>query len=129
LEKRGLFFDSRRYDLAKVGRYKYNKKLDLSSRITNQIAFDNILNTETGEVIVEKGATITAELANEIQNSGINIVDVNVEDKKVRIIGNGTVDIKAFVDSKKIDIKEKVNYEVLKNILETSNGVLRFQED
>lgn len=116
-----LFFDPRRYDLAKVGRYKYNKKLDLSSRITNQIAFDNILNTETGEVIVEKGATITEELANEIQNAGINIVDVNVEDKKVRIIGNGTVDIKAFVDSKKIDIKEKVNYEVLKNILETTD--------
>ena len=106
-----LFFDPRRYDLAKVGRYKYNKKLDLSSRITNQIAFDNILNTETGEVIVEKGATITEEFANEIQNAGINIVDVNVEDKKVRIIGNGTVDIKAFVDSKKIDIKEKVNYD------------------
>ena len=105
-----LFFDPRRYDLAKVGRYKYNKKLDLSSRITNQIAFDNILNTETGEVIVEKGATITEELANEIQNAGINIVDVNVEDKKVRIIGNGTV-----------DIKEKVNYEVLKNILETTD--------
>ena len=116
-----LFFDPRRYDLAKVGRYKYNKKLDLATRITNQVAFDNILNEETGEVIVEKDSIITAELANEIQNAGINIVDVKVEDKKVRIIGNGTVDLKAFVDIKNTDIKEKVNYEVLKNILETTD--------
>ena len=116
-----LFFDPRRYDLAKVGRYKYNKKLDLATRITNKVAFDNILNEETGEVIVEKDSIITEELANEIQNAGINIVDIKVEDKKVRIIGNGTVDLKAFVDTKNIDIKEKVNYEVLKNILETTN--------
>ena len=116
-----LFFDPRRYDLAKVGRYKYNKKLDLATRITNKVAFDNILNEETGEVIVEKDSIITEELANEIQNAGINIVDIKVEDKKVRIIGNGTVDLKAFVDTKNIDIKEKVNYEVLKNILETTD--------
>jgi len=115
-----LFFDPRRYDLARVGRYKYNKKLDLATRIENRIAFDDILNTETGEVLVEKDTMISKEKAEEIQNAGINIVDIKLNDKKVRIIGNGTVDLKAYVDSDKIDIKEKVNYEVLKNILETT---------
>ena len=115
-----LFFDPRRYDLAKVGRYKYNKKLDLSSRIENKVAFDDIINSETGEVIVEKDTVISPEQANEIQNAGINIVDLKVNDKKVRVIGNGTVDLKAFVNSDEINIKEKVNYAVLKNILETT---------
>ena len=112
-----LFFDPRRYDLSKVGRYKYNKKLDLSSRIAKQVAFDDIINSETGEVIVEKDTVISEEQANEIQNAGINIVDLKVNDKKVRVIGNGTVDLKAYVDSDEINIKEKVNYAVLKNIL------------
>ena len=120
----GLFFDARRYDLAKVGRYKYNKKLSLAERITNQIAFDTIMNPETGEVFVEKDCQISREVAREIQNSGINIVDVKVEDKKVRVIGNGTVDIKAYVDPKiaeELKIKEDVNYEILKNILENTD--------
>ena len=116
-----LFFDPRRYDLSKVGRYKYNKKLDLSSRIAKQVAFDDIINNETGEVIVEKDTVISEEQANEIQNAGINIVDLKVNDKKVRVIGNGTVDLKAYVDSDEINIKEKVNYAVLKNILETTD--------
>ncbi len=116
-----LFFDPRRYDLSKVGRYKYNKKLDLSSRIAKQVAFDDIINSETGEVIVEKDTVISEEQANEIQNTGINIVDLKVNDKKVRVIGNGTVDLKAYVDSDEINIKEKVNYAVLKNILETTD--------
>ena len=115
-----LFFDPRRYDLSKVGRYKYNKKLDLSQRITNRVAFEDILNTETGEVIVEKDTVISKEQAEEIQNAGINIVDVKVNEKKVRIIGNGTVDLKAYVNNDKINVKEKVNYAVLKNILETT---------
>ena len=116
-----LFFDPRRYDLSKVGRYKYNKKLDLSSRIAKQVAFDDIINSETGEVIVEKDTVISEEQANEIQNAGINIVDLKVNDKKVRVIGNGTVDLKAYVDSDEINIKEKVNYAVLKNILEITD--------
>ena len=116
-----LFFDPRRYDLSKVGRYKYNKKLDLSSRIAKQVAFDDIINSETGEVIVEKDTVISEEQANEIQNAGINIVDLKVNDKKVRVIGNGTVDLKAYVDRDEINIKEKVNYAVLKNILETTD--------
>ena len=83
----GLLFDPRRYDLARVGRYKFNQKLSLATRITNQVAFADIINPETGEVLVEKDATISAEVAKEIQNSGINIVDVKVNDRKVRIIG------------------------------------------
>ena len=116
-----LFFDPRRYDLSKVGRYKYNKKLDLASRISNKVAFEDILNTETGEVIVEKDTIISKEKAEEIQNSGINIVDIKINDKKVRVIGNGTVDLKAFINNDEIKIKEKVNYAVLKNILETTD--------
>ncbi len=122
----GLFFDDRRYDLAKVGRYKYNKKLNLASRITNMVAYDDVINAETGELFVGKDEVITKEVAEEIQNSGINVVDIKHEDKKIRIIGNGTVDVKAFVsedvlkDVKAKQIKELVNYEVLKNILENT---------
>ncbi len=117
----GLFFDNRRYDLAKVGRYKFNKKLNLATRIQGHIAFDNIVNPETGEVLVEKDNMISKEKAVEIQNTGINIVDVKVDDKKVRVIGNGTVDIHAFVDIEDLDIKELVNYEILKNILDNTD--------
>ena len=118
----GLLFDPRRYDLARVGRYKFNQKLSLATRIANQIAFADIINPETGEVLVEKDATITESVAKEIQNSGINIVDVKVNDRKVRIIGNGTVDIHSVldIDFKDVVIKEEVNYEVLKNIIETT---------
>ena len=117
-----LFFDPRRYDLAKVGRYKFNKKLSLASRISGQVAYNDILNNETGEILVEKDNVITKEVAKEIQDLGINIVDVKVNDKKIRVIGNGTVDIHSYVDTEKlgIKIKELVNYEVLKNILENT---------
>ena len=83
----GLFFDDRRYDLAKVGRYKFNKKLSLSSRIAGQVAFEDIIDAETGEVFVEKDTVISEEVAENIRNAGINIVDIKVDDKKVRIIG------------------------------------------
>ena len=117
----GLFFDPRRYDLAKVGRYKFNKKLRLATRITGKVAFEDIVDTETGEVLVQKGSVITEEVAENIQNSGINIVDVNVDDKRVRIIGNGTVNIHKFlpnVDISDLHIKEYVNYSVLKSIID-----------
>ena len=123
----GLFFDDRRYDLARVGRYKYNKKLNLASRITNMVAYEDVINPETGELFVAKDEVITKDVATEIQNSGINVVDVKYEDKKIRIIGNGTVDIKAYVSEEVLrnvkakQIKELVNYEVLKNILENTD--------
>ena len=118
----GLFFDPRRYDLARVGRYKFNKKLGLAGRIANKISFADIINPETGEVLVEKDAIISKEMAKEIQNAGINIVDLKVNDKKVRVIGNGTVDIHDVLDIKfkDLEIKEEVNYEILKNIIETT---------
>ena len=110
----GLFFDDRRYDLAKVGRYKFNKKLSLSSRIAGQVAFEDIIDAETGEVFVEKDTVISEEVAENIRNAGINIVDIKVDDKKVRIIGNGTVNIHKVlpnVDLSDLHIKEYVNYE------------------
>ena len=114
----GMFFDARRYDLAKVGRYKYNLKLNLANRIQNRVSFEDIINPETGEIMVEKDAVISKEVAEEIQNAGINVVDIKIDDKKVRIIGNGTVDIKNFVnfDISDLGIKELVNYEVLTSI-------------
>ena len=117
-----LFFDPKRYDLAKVGRHKFNNKLSLAERITGQIAFDTISDGETGEIFVEKDEVISSEIAKQIQNSGINIVNVKVGDKKVTVIGNGTVDINNFVtvDLSDLHIKELVNYEVLKSILDTT---------
>ncbi|MDZ5726625.1 DNA-directed RNA polymerase subunit beta [Acetobacterium carbinolicum] len=117
-----MFFDDRRYDLAKVGRHKYNKKLSLSTRIAGQRAANTVVNPETGEVYVEEGEIITNDVAIDIQNTGINVVDVKVEDKIVRVIGNGFVDISAqdlAFDISDLDITENVCYEVLKEILES----------
>ena len=119
----GLFFDNRRYDLAKVGRYKFNKKLCLATRITGQVAYDDIVDPSTGEVLAEKNTKITAEVAEAIQDSGINIVDVLVDDQKVRVIGNGIVNIHKMlpnVDLSDLHFKEGVNYNVLKSIMDTT---------
>ena len=118
-----MFFDNRRYDLARVGRYKFNQKLGLANRIVGQIAFADIVDPETGEIFVSADETITEDVAEAIQNSGINIVDVKVEDQKVRVIGNGTVNIyKILPDFNfgKLHFKENVNYSVLKNILDNT---------
>ena len=119
----GLLFDPRRYDLAKVGRYKFNKKLSLATRITGRIAYEDIADPETGEVLVEKDNMITEDVAIAIQNTGINVVNVNVDGKKVVVIGNGTVNIHNMlpdVDLSDLHIKEMVNYEVLKSIIDTT---------
>ena len=119
----GLFFDERRYDLAKVGRFKFNQKLSLATRIAGKVAYEDIIDPSTGEVLVEKDSVISKEVAEEIQNTGLNIVDVKVNDKKVRIIGNGTVNIHKVVtdvDISDLHFKEEVNYEVLKSILDTT---------
>ena len=79
----GLLFDARRYDLARVGRYKFNQKLGLASRIAGKVAYTDIINAETGELFVEKDSVISKEVAKEIQNSGINIVDLKINDKIV----------------------------------------------
>ena len=119
----GLFFDHRRYDLSKVGRFKFNQKLSLATRITGKISYDDIIDPSTGELLVEKDTEISADVAEAIQNTGINIVDVKVNDKKVRVIGNGTVNIHNFVtdvDISDLHFKEYVNYGVLKSILDTT---------
>ena len=114
----GLFYDNRRYDLAKVGRYKFNQKLGLAGRIKEKIAAENIVDSETGEGFVQAGEMITEDIAENIQNSGINSVEIMVGERKVRIIGNNTVNIHAVlptVDLSKLHFKELVNYNVLKN--------------
>ena len=119
----GLFFDNRRYDLAKVGRYKFNKKLSLATRITGQVAYNDIIDPSTGEVLAEKDAIITEAMAINIQDSGINIVDVNVNGTQVRVIGNGVVNIHKMlpnVDLSDLHFKEGVNYNVLKSIMDTT---------
>ena len=121
----GLLFDDRRYDLAKVGRYKFNKKLSLANRISGRVAYADIINPETGEVLAEKDSIISAEMAEEIQNSGINSVEIKVNDAPVKVIGNGTVNIHKIitdVDISSLHIKEMVNYEVLKNIMENTDS-------
>ncbi len=116
-----LFFDAKRYDLAKVGRYKFNKKLALIYRIMNKVSADDIINPETGEVFVKAGEKISYEVAKDIQNAGINVVTLSMEeDKRVKVIGNNFVDIKAHInfDIDDLGIKEKVHYPTLKEILD-----------
>lgn len=120
----GLFFDPRRYDLAKVGRYKFNEKLSISTRISGRTAFEDIIDPETGEVLVEKDTIISLEKAEEIQNAGINSVSLKINDKKVKVIGNGTVNIHNIItdiDISDLHFKEMVNYEVLKNIIDNTD--------
>lgn len=115
-----LFFDEKRYDLAKVGRYKFNKKLGVSNRIEGRVAFENIIHPETGEVLVEKDQKITIEMAEVIEDTGIERVEVYGDDNKpVRVIGNRFVNLKAHIDSDQIKVKEKVYYPVLKDIMNT----------
>ncbi|WP_270506495.1 DNA-directed RNA polymerase subunit beta [Paraclostridium sordellii] len=116
-----LFFDAKRYDLAKVGRYKFNKKLALCYRIMNKISANDIINPETGEVFVKAEEKISLEIAIAIQNSGINVVELLTEDEKVvKVIGNNFVDIKSHIsfDIDDLKIKEKVHYPTLKEILD-----------
>ena len=120
----GLFYDNRRYDLAKVGRYKFNQKLALAGRIKGKVAATDIVDGETGEVFVQAGEVINEEVAENIQNAGINMVDVTVGERTVRIIGNSTVNIHKVlpnVDLSKLHFKELVNYDVLKDIIDNTD--------
>lgn len=125
-----LFFDAKRYDLSRVGRYKFNKKLALHLRITNQISCRDIINPSTGEIIVESGKKISREKAVEIQNSGINSVDIQLDDKIVRVIGNHFVDIHKVIDFNidDLNIKEYVHYPTLKEILDNYTGEAEIKE-
>ena len=116
-----LFFDAKRYDLSRVGRYKFNKKLAINLRIANQIAATDIVNPETGEILVEKNQKIARTVAKEIQNLGINSVDILVDDRIFRVIGNHFVKIQNHVDFNvdDLNIKENVHFPTLKEILDT----------
>lgn len=119
-----LFFDAKRYDLAKVGRFKFNKKLAIAERIAGAVASTDIVSPETGEILVAEDERITREKAELIQNSGVNAVYINIEGKKVKVIGNNTVNLKSFVDFdvSSVGITEKVRYDILKKILSENEG-------
>lgn len=120
-----LFFDGKRYDLAKVGRYKFNEKLCISNRIKNQVADKDIIDLETGEVLVEAGAYIDEVKAIEIENSGINSVDLRMENEVCRVVGNHFVSTDAFnlnFDFSDLKLSEKVYYPVMEDILQENES-------
>ncbi len=117
-----LFFDARRYDLLRVGRYKLNKKLALAMRIMHRTAAEDIVHPETGEMFVRAGEKITRERAWEIQNSGINAVDLQLESRRIRVVGNWFVDAATHlaplgVDAAKLNLNEKVHYPTLREVI------------
>ena len=120
-----MFFDPRRYDLAKVGRYKFNKKLALRSRIRNQILAEDVVDPSTGETLAEKGTTVTLELADKIQNAAVPYVWIQTEERNVKVLSNLMVDLKAWVDvdEEELGINEKVYYPVLEKILEENTDI------
>ena len=120
-----MFFDPRRYDLAKVGRYKFNKKLALRSRIRNQILAEDVVDPSTGEILAEKGITVTLELADKIQNAAVPYVWIQTEERNVKVLSNLMVDLKAWVDvdEEELGINEKVYYPVLEKILEENTDI------
>ena len=115
-----MFFDPRRYDLAKVGRYKFNKKLALRNRIRNHILAEDVVDVQTGEVLAEAGTKVTAELADQIQNAAIPYVYIQTEERNVKVLSSMMVDLTAYVDCnpKDFGITELVYYPVLKQIIE-----------
>ena len=120
-----MFFDPRRYDLAKVGRYKFNKKLALRSRIRNQILAEDVVDPSTGEILAEKGTTVTLELADKIQNAAVPYVWIQTEERNVKVLSNLMVDLKTWVDvdEEELGINEKVYYPVLEKILEENTDI------
>lgn len=122
-----LFFDPKRYDLAKVGRYKYNKKLNLATRLVGCKLAENIIDIETGEILAEAGEFLDYETAVEIENAGIKeawVYDTHFGETKVKVIGNNFVDLNAYVDMDLSDLKvaDKVYYPALKELLAENEG-------
>ena len=117
-----MFFDPRRYDLAKVGRYKFNKKLALKNRIKGQVLSEDVLDPSTGEVIAEAGTTVTRELADQIQNAAVPAVWVQTETRNVKVLSSMMVDITSWIpeieNPKELGITELVYYPALKQIME-----------
>ena len=119
----GMLFDPKRYDLAKVGRYKFNKKLALRNRIRDAVLAENVVDPMTGEVIAEEGAILTLELCDRIQDSGAGYLYIMAEEKKVKILSNQTVKIDSYLEefgltAEEFGIKERVYYPMLAKLLE-----------
>ncbi len=121
-----MFFDARRYDLAKVGRYKFNKKLALQNRITGRVLAEDVVSVITGEVIAEQGERLTREKATAIQNSGVSYVWIENEgeERNIKVLSNMMVDLETVVDvnAAELGVTESVFYPVLAQILENTNG-------
>ena len=121
-----MFFDARRYDLAKVGRYKFNKKLALQNRITGQVLAEDVVSVITGEVIAEKGEKLTREKASAIQNAAVPYVwiDVEGEERNVKVISNMMVELDSVVDidPAEVGVTEAVFYPLLAELLESTAG-------
>ena len=121
-----MFFDPRRYDLAKVGRYKFNKKLMLKNRVTGRVLAEDVVSPMTGEIVAEKGTKITREIADAIQNSATPYLWVEGEDesRNIKILSNMMVDLQAAagIDPKEVGVKEQVYYPVLAGIIEEAAG-------
>ena len=121
-----MFFDPRRYDLAKVGRYKFNKKLALKNRISGQVLAEEVVSPMTGEILAEAGTKITRELASTIQNNAVPYVWISVEEteRPIKVLSNMMVDFEAVVgiDPEEVGVNEQVYYPVLAGILEETAG-------
>ena len=115
-----MFFDPRRYDLAKVGRYKFNKKLMFRNRIRNHVLAEDVVDTLTGEILAKAGDKITAEMADMIQNAAVPAVWIQTEEKNVKVLSNMMVDITNFVDCnpRELGVTELVYFPVLQQILQ-----------
>ena len=126
-----LFFDAKRYDLAKVGRYKFNKKLCLSARLANQKIAHEVVDPRTGEILAEAGEKITREKAATIQNAGINDVKIIIEGREVKLLGNNSVDINKYLkfDISSLNIREMVNFGILKDILSKNDSEADIKEE
>ena len=119
-----MFFDPKRYDLAKVGRYKFNKKLALQNRIAGLVLAEDVVNSSTGEIIASAGDKITLELANQIQDAAVPYVIVQTEERNVKVLSNMTVNLAEYVDfdPKEIGVVERVFYPALQKLLEQFSG-------
>ena len=119
-----LFFD-RRYDLARVGRYKFNKKLSLAARITGQISADNVIDQNSGEILAEAGSKIDRETAVKIENSGVRGIFITVDDKRLKVLGNMFVDASCYLsfDPEDAGLNEKVHYPTLMQLLKEGEGL------
>ncbi len=118
----GLFFDARRYDLSRVGRYKYNKKLNLEGRLVGQTLSQPVVSPATGELLAEAGKVVTKQMARQMDDAGVMVAVVTLNDKEVKVISNGMVDISKYVDfdaKAECDINERVCFRVLNEILES----------